>query len=248
MVPFKINLQYTLIILLLSLTSTGHMYAQKNANKFFLGFGGGVNASQIISNEQVNLYENLSSEELEETYNDWYSNIGNQYFFHIEYRTKKMILFGTPGTSTFNFTKNTPIVGGAEVFNQETSVVASYFSIPLGLKLFISADKTKPYLGGKVTYGHGHRANGPDNSLIPSRFSAGGLIGAYIDLNKFTIDINAGYNLGLHNITRQAERYANDGSGLYSQNNIKINDFQFNVSVLFSLEKSWKLSSLDCNY
>ena len=243
------NLRFTIraLMLIVSLWFFSFRYLDGQDNKFYLGFGGGINFAIPDPKEEVSLFENLSGEG-DEGYSDLFQNLGYAYFFQVDYRIGKLVLSGTPGTYIYTFQRNTMIVNGTEPLEQSSEQLLHYFKVPVEVRFILFGEKVKPYLGGGISYGLLSKQTGDDHSIIPSKFTAGPLAGIYIDLNNITINANTGYNYGLHNITRKSDRYVNNGSGIYAQSDIALHDIFFNVSLLMSLEKAWRINSLQCKY
>jgi hypothetical protein len=57
-----------------------------------------------------------------------------------------------------------------------------------------------------------------------------------------------GYNVGLHNVTKKTDRFATGNGVTFAQDDIKLNDLQLNLSILFSLQKQKHYSNVECFY
>ena len=217
-------------------------------DKIVLGFGGGINSSLITETEPVTLYENLSGEIRDETYTGYIMNIGNQYFFHIDFYFNDNFVFALkPGTYSYRFLRISNIILGNETIEQETHFRLRYFNVPLEIKYKFSGVTIRPFLGFSGSYGLlQQQADGLDESIIVTKITAAPIGGFYYDLNSFSINIATGYNFGLHNITRKGDRYAYNSNGLFSQSDIRLNDLFITLSILFSLEKSRLSKTLEC--
>jgi hypothetical protein len=227
------------------------MYAQGRSflNNLRVGFGAGINFSHIMEAESYNLYEDLAGTEYESSYRPFYRNFGHQYFIHLDYRMDFLTVSLKPGTYTYNFSRETNIVFQNETVLQENNYTLRYFEIPLEAKYTLDLESWQPYIGGKLSYGHmlGSAASS-NNSFIRPKISLGALAGTYIDLQYVILDVNIGYNYGLHIITSKANRDDTGSSVSFSQSDIRLNDLNLNVSALFALQKRRSTGKAACKY
>lgn len=218
-----------------------------NPPKFKYGLGGGVNFSSIADKNNYPLYEDISGQQYFSEYSGLFSNLGSQYFFHGEFVFQNLVFALKPGLYSFNFSKSDDVVFNNETNRFTSNYLLRYINIPLEAKLLLGVDKIKPYIGGEISYGYLLRQGGDAvNSFIHSRFSAGPVIGAYFSLQNFDIVFNAGYDIGLHQISSRDNRYNTSGNTPYSLGDVKLHNLHFSLSVLFALEKSNFRKSLEC--
>lgn len=240
-----------ILLTLLGLVLTANSHAQQSGflNQLRIGFGGGVNMAQIVDLEPYNIYEDLSGESYDNSYSNIFQNIGNQYFVQIEWFSKYLIVALKPGTYTYRFTKHNEIAFTNETVEQDTPYLLRYFSVPLEARYSFDFLRFRPYAGGSVAYSHLLGSLDPSNkTFIRSKFTAGAVGGTYIDLRYVILDLNVAYNIGLHNITNKADRYATGSGETFAQDDIMLNDLQINLSILFSLQKQKHYSNVECFY
>jgi hypothetical protein len=87
-----------------------------------------------------------------------------------------------------------------------------------------------------------------NNTFLRSRFAAGLVAGTYVDLRYVILDLNAGYLSGLHNMTRKQDRFATGTGTAFAQDDLLLNHWQVNLSILFSLQKQRNYSNVECFY
>ncbi len=238
-----------LILLGLLLISNSHAQQSGFLNKLRIGFGGGINMAQIVVLESYNIYEDLSGETYDNGYSNMFQNIGNQYFVQIEWFSKDLIVALKPGTYTYRFSKHNELAFTNETYEQDTPYLLRYFSIPVEARYSFDFQRFRPYAGGSVAYSYLLGSlDAASTTFIRSKFTAGAVGGTYIDLRYVILDLNVGYNFGLHNITNKADRYATGSGQTFSQDDIMLNDFQINLSILFSLQKQKHYSNVECFY
>ena len=221
-----------------------HLTVKSQVNPFLenfrVGFGGGVNYSQIMESRSYNLYEDLTGAEYENTYSGLFKNFGHQYFVQMDYRLMDFLaLTLKPGTYTYSFTRLSNIMFENDTVDQANEIRLRYFEIPLEVRYTLDLDGTfMPYVGGGFTYAHLMDSQEAANqTFIRPKMTLGGVAGTYIDLNYLILDFNVGYHYGLHVITSKANRDDTGSRDSYSQSDIRLNDLKINLSVLFSLQK-----------
>lgn len=218
-------------------------------NQLRIGFGGGVNLTQVIDLDPYNVYEDLSGTGYTEGYSEMLQNLGSQYFVQIEWFYRDLVVVLKPGTYTYRFSKHNEITFSNETVEEEINYLLRYFSIPLEVRYNLDMQRFRPYAGGTVAYSHLlpslHASN---ETFIRPKFSAGAVAGTYIDLRYIILDLNAGYHFGLHNITSKADRYESGSGDTYAQDDIMLNGLQINLSILFSLQKQKHYSNVECFY
>ncbi|MEA3460978.1 MAG: hypothetical protein U9R49_03795 [Bacteroidota bacterium] len=241
----------TILIVLLGLLLSYSINAQNAGflNQLRIGFGGGVNFAQIIDLEPYNIYEDLSGASYTNEYSIMFQNIGNQYFVQVEWFNDFLIVALKPGTYTYRFSKLNEVVFTNETVEQETPYLLRYFTIPLEVRYRIDLQRFRPYAGGSISYSNLLGSLDASNqTFISPKFTAGAVAGSYIDLRYVILDLNVGYHMGLHNITNKADRYETGSGETFAQNDIMLNDLQFNLSILFSLSKQKHYSNVECFY
>jgi hypothetical protein len=218
-------------------------------NQLRIGFGGGINLAQIIDLEPYDVYEDLSGAEYANGYSNIFQNLGSQYFVQIEWFNKYLVVVLKPGTYTYHFSKHNELIFNNETFEEEIPYLLRYFSVPLEARYSLDLQRFRPYAGGAVAYSHLlsslHASN---ETFIRTKFTAGAVAGSYIDLRYIILDLNVGYNFGLHNITSKADRIETGSGDTYAQDDILLNDLQINLSILFSLQKQKHYSNVECFY
>jgi hypothetical protein len=214
-----------------------------------IGFGAGVNLSQIIDLEPYNIYEDLTGETYRNDYSELFQNIGNQYFVQIEWFNDFLVVNLKPGTYTHRFSKYSEVVFSQETFGEEVPYLLRYLSVPVEVRYHIDLQRFRPYAGITVAYSHLLDSNDPVNqTLIRSKLSAGGVAGTYIDLRYVILDLNAGYLSGLHNVASKAQRFETGTGASFAQDDLLLNNFQLSLSILFSLQKQKHYSNVECFY
>lgn len=214
-----------------------------------IGFGGGINAAQIAVLETYNVFEDLTGTTYVNEYTGLLKNIGNQYFMHAEWFNDYFIVTLKPGTYTYRFDKINEVVFNNETTTQETPYLLRYMTVPADIRYRFDLQRFRPYAGVSVSYSHLLRSNDPSNqTFIRSKFTAGPVGGTYIDLRYVILDLNVGYQRGLHNITSKSNRFETGGGSTFAQDDILLNDLQLNLSLLFSLQKQKHYSNVECFY
>jgi len=214
-----------------------------------IGFGGGANITSIAVLESYNIYEDIGGAQYENSYTRMLQNIGNQYFVQVEWFSKFLIVALKPGTYTYRFSKLNEIDFTNETVERETPYLLRYFTVPLEARYSFDLQRFRPYAGGSVAYSNLLGSLDASNeTFIRSRFTAGAVAGTYIDLRYVILDLHAGYNVGLHNITNKTDRFATGNGVTFAQDDIMLNDLQINLSILFSLQKQKHYSNVECFY
>jgi len=236
-------------ILILLAVSISLSFGQRSSflEQMRVGFGAGVNFSHILETQSYNLYEDLEGEVYESKYRPFYQNFGHQYFIHLDYQKDFLSLSLKPGTYTYNFSRESSIPFQNQTVIQENSYTLRYFEIPLEAKYTLELNGVQPYLGGAVAYGH-MLGSSSNNTFIKPKITLGALAGTYIDLQYIILDVNIGYNYGLHIITSKANRSETGSPDAYTQSDIRLNDIRINVSALFALQKRRSTGKAACNY
>ena len=214
-----------------------------------IGFGGGVNSSQVVVKESYNIFEDLTGN----TYNNGYTgmpqNIGNQYFVQVEWFNDYLILALKPGTYTYRFSKFNEVIFTQETVEQEVPYLLRYISVPLEARYRFDLDRFRPYAGVSVAYSNLLGSfDATNQTFIRPKFTAGAVAGTYIDLRYVILDLNVGYHMGLHNITSKSNRFETGNGSTFAQDDILLNDLQISLSVLFSLQKQKHYSNVECFY
>jgi hypothetical protein len=218
-------------------------------NQLRIGFGGGVNLTQVMDLEPYNVYEDLSGTGYTEEYSYLFQNLGSQYFVQIEWFYKYLVVVLKPGTYTYHFSKHNEIIFNNETVEEEIPYLLRYFSVPVEVRYNLDMQRFRPYVGGTVAYSHLLPSLDASNqTFIRTKFTAGAVAGTYIDLRYIILDLNAGYHFGLHNITSKADRFESGSGDTYAQDDIMLNGLQINLSVLFSLQKQKHYSNVECFY
>ncbi len=241
----------TFLIVLLGLMLSCSIYGQNAGflNQLRIGFGGGANLAQIVTLESYNIYEDLSGDSYVNEYSTIFQNVGNQYFVQIEWFNDYVIVALKPGTYTYRFSKLNEVVYTNETVELETPYLLRYFSVPLEIRYRFDLQRFRPYAGGSIAYSNLLGSLDASNqTFISSKFTAGAVAGSYIDLRYVILDLNVGYHMGLHNITNKDERYDTGSGETFAQDDIMLNDLQFNVAILFSLSKQKHYSNVECFY
>ena len=231
---------WTVCLLLASTT----LSAQKT---FRYGLGGGINFSHINELNSYPLFEDVTGEEYSSTYSSIFSNLGSQFFFHGEWELKAITVVIKPGIYSYKFSKTDEIIFSTEPTEQTNNYLLRYFQIPLEVRRTIGSGTLKPYIGAAITYGHLlQQGTGGTASFIHPKFTAAPLVGAYYSFEQFDLVLDAGYNLGLHAVTREDSRTNTSSSTPYTQSDLKLNDLFVSLSVLFTLSKQNSKGALDC--
>ena len=228
---------------LLSAQSTGFL------DHIRIGFGGGINNSQLIDLQSYSVYEDLSGATYVNRYSSMTGNIGIQYFLHAEWYNEFLVIAIKPGTYTHRFRKLNEVIFTGETIEQETPYLLHYFSVPLEARFPFDVKRFRPYLGATIAYSHLLSSqDASSQTFIRPRFSAGGVIGTYMELKYITLELNVGYRSGLHNITSKSGRFESGNGGSFAQDDILLNDLQVNFSLLFPLQKQKNFSNTQCYY
>ena len=215
--------------------------------KFKYGFGGGVNLSNISELQAYLLYEDVSGETYSSRYSTLFSNFGSQFFFHGEFLFNKIILALKPGVYTYSFGKTDEVIFNTETVEQHSSFLLRYINIPVEVKWMIGSGTFKPYIGGEGSFGYLMKESGSaSNSFIKPRFSAGPVAGGYFSFSNFDLVASLGYDMGLHIITSKDNRFNTSIDTPFSQSDLILHNLNISLSILFSLEKSNLLKSLEC--
>lgn len=149
----------------------------------------------------------------------------------------------------------------------------NYLNFPLFIQYTIRHADFSPYLIAGFSYGYLRNAQHDvittttlyadgdeliftqptsDNytsEFIHSKLSIFGGIGALYDLTLFRLAADITYWYGLNNISHETNRFQNQtisGSTYDISDDIKLNHFALNVSILFPINKQEKRGSLDC--
>jgi len=214
-----------------------------------IGFGAGANMAHIIDLEPYNIYEDLTGETYLNSYSGFAQNIGNQYFIQIEWFNQFLVANLKPGTYSYRFSKFNEVVFTNETIEEEVTYLLRYLSVPLEVRYNIDLQRFRPYAGISVSYSHLLGSNDPVNrTFIRPRFSAGLVAGTYIDLRYVILDLNAGYLSGLHNVASKQERFETGSGATFAQDDLLLNNLQFSLSILFSLQKQRNYSNVECFY
>lgn len=214
-----------------------------------IGFGIGVNASQIAVLQTYNVFEDLTGTTYTNEYTGLLKNIGNQYFVHAEWFNDYFIITLKPGTYTYRFRKVNDVVFNNETTTQETPYLLRYISVPLEIRYRFDLQRFRPYAGATVSYSHMLTSLDASNqTFIRPKVTAGAVAGTYIDLRYVILDLNVAYLAGVHNITSKSNRFATGNGSTFAQDDILLNDLQINLSLLFSLQKQKHYSNVECFY
>ena len=243
----KSRISFTLLLLSFFI----HTSAQRTGflDQLRIGFGGGVNAAYVVPLESYNVFEDLEGNQYMNAYTPLFQNIGNQYFIHLEWYRKFLVVALKPGTYTFRFSKENELVFNEGTVASSTPYLLRYLSIPIEVRYNLDLQRFRPYAGISAAYSHLLKSNDASNrSFIRPRFTAGVVGGTYIDLRSVILDVNAGYMAGLHNITRKSDRFETGSGETFAQDDILLNHLQVSVSVLFSLQKQRRTGSVECYY
>jgi len=230
-----------------------HAFAWSQGTGFLdhlrIGFGGGVNATQITVLETYNVFEDLSGASYVNEYTGMLKNIGNQYFIHAEWFNDYFIVTLKPGTYTYRFKKVNEVVFTNETTTQETPYLLRYISVPLEIRYRVDLQRFRPYAGLSVSYSHMLTSLDASNqTFIRPKVTAGAVAGTYIDLRYVILDLNVAYLAGVHNIASKSNRFATGNGSTFAQDDILLNDLQINLSLLFSLQKQKHYSNVECFY
>ena len=243
-----------IIILTIALPAIGFVQTALAQQTGFLdhlriGFGVGANSSQIIQLQSYSVYEDLSGATYKNNYSGMLQNIGNQYFVQAEWYNDYIVVALKPGTSTYRFSKLNDVIFGSETVAQETPYLLRYISVPLEARYNLDLQRFRPYAGATVAYSYLLSSQDASNhTFIRSKFTAGIVMGTYIDLRYIILDLNAGYLSGLHNITNKSNRFVTGSGGSFAQDDILLNNLQVSLSLLFSLQKQRRYSNTECYY
>ncbi len=214
-----------------------------------IGFGGGVNSSQVVVKESYNIFEDLTGNTYNNGYTGMLQNIGNQYFVQVEWFNDYLILALKPGTYTYRFSKFNEVIFTQETVEQEVPYLLRYISVPLEARYRLDLNRFRPYAGISVAYSNLLGSfDATNQTFIRPKFTAGAVAGTYIDLRYVILDLNVGYHMGLHNITSKSNRFETGNGSTFAQDDILLNDLQISLSVLFSLQKQKHYSNVECFY
>jgi hypothetical protein len=120
--------------------------------------------------------------------------------------------------------------------------------MPLDVKYRLLPNRIQPFIGGTITWGNLLSGGAGGEGFIRNRFTLGFNGGGYYETGATTIMIQAGYNFGLHNITRKQERFETSIDNPYSLDDINLNSLNISLSLLFSLEKQRFSATRKCVY
>ncbi len=214
-----------------------------------IGFGGGVNSSQVVVKESYNIFEDLTGNTYNNGYTGMLQNIGNQYFVQVEWFNDYLILALKPGTYTYRFSKFNEVIFTQETVEQEVPYLLRYISVPLEARYRLDLNRFRPYAGVSIAYSNLLGSfDATNQTFIRPKFTAGAVAGTYIDLRYVILDLNVGYHMGLHNITSKSNRFETGNGSTFAQDDILLNDLQISLSVLFSLQKQKHYSNVECFY
>jgi hypothetical protein len=245
----KLMTRTALLLVIVLFPNAAEAQGSNFLNHLRVGFGTGVNFSHVYEVDSYNLYEDLTGETYKSKYTPFYRNLGYQYYFHVDWNNDFLGVSLKPGTHTYRFKRQSEIVFQDEVVDQENPYTLRYLEIPLEVKYIYALERIQPYIGLVFSYAHLLGSNASEtSSFIPSKISLGAMGGAYIDLQFLILDVNLGYNNGLHLITRKSQRSQTDRPDAYAQSDIRLNDIRLNVSVLFVLQKRRSTGKAACNY
>lgn len=231
--------------------STINVMAQRGSflDHLRIGFGGGVNSSQVVVKESYNIFEDLTGNTYNNGYTGMLQNIGNQYFVQVEWFNDYLILALKPGTYTYRFSKFNEVIFTQETVEQEVPYLLRYISVPLEARYRLDLNRFRPYAGISVAYSNLLGSfDATNQTFIRPKFTAGAVAGTYIDLRYVILDLNVGYHMGLHNITSKSNRFETGNGSTFAQDDILLNDLQISLSVLFSLQKQKHYSNVECFY
>jgi hypothetical protein len=240
-----------ILFILLGLLMNESIKAQGSnfLNQLRIGFGGGANVAHIMDMEAYNVFEDLSGASYENSYSTLFQNIGNQYFVQLEWFNDFIILALKPGTYTYRFSKLNEIIFSNETVGQETPYLLRYITVPLEARYKLDFQRFRPYAGISATYSNLLGSNDASNqTFIRPKFTAGAVAGTYIDLRYVILDLNVAYQAGLHNITSKTDRFETGNGVTFAQDDMRLNDLQINLSILFSLQKQKHYSNVECFY
>jgi len=214
-----------------------------------IGFGAGANMAHIIDLQSYSLYEDLTGATYESRYSELGKNFGNQYFVQAEWTRDPLVVTLKPGTYTYRFSQLNELVFNGETIGQEVPFLLRYLSLPAEVRYNMDLQRFRPYAGIAIAYSLLLGSNDPaSQTFIRSRFSAGLSTGTYIDLRYVILDLNAGYQSGLHNIARKQERFETGSGTAFAQDDLLLNHLQISLSLLFSLQKQKHYSNVECYY
>lgn len=238
-----------LFIVLAMLTQTTEAQGGSFLDHLRIGFGGGANSAQIINLEPYNIFEDLTGTSYQNSYTGMLQNIGNQYFVQAEWFNDYIILALKPGTYTYRFSKMNEVIFSNETIEQESPYLLRYIAIPFEARYNVDLQRFRPYAGLTAAYSHllgSHDAS--NQTFIRPKFSAGAVLGTYIDLRYIILDFHVGYQAGVHNIASKTNRFETGSGSTFAQNDLLLNDLQISLSVLFSLSKQKHYSNVECFY
>lgn len=227
---------FSIGVILAAFVCQHDLYSQP---QFKYGLGGGVNFTKIDNLVSFPIFEDISGAEYSSTYAPLFSNLGSQFFFHGEIELNQFNIALKPGLYSHNFSKTDQILFLTEEYEETSAYLLRYINIPLEAKYIIGNNKFRTFFGGSISYGHLLAQGGQGNhSFIRPKVVAGPVIGAYYDISGIDLVLTAGYDAGLHVVTKKSDRYNTGSSTPYSQSDIKLNQLYITLSVLFSMERN----------
>jgi hypothetical protein len=213
-----------------------------------VGAGAGMNFTSVITSSGNNIYEDLSGNIIETDYSTMIENLSGHYYFHAEYPVSQFIVGLRPGTYSYRFERKNTLIFEQNENEQVNDFTLRYFEIPLDIKYRLLPNRIQPFLGGTISWGTLLGGGEGGGAFIRNRLSMGINGGGYFETGVTTVMIAAGYNLGPHNITRKQERFETAIENPYSLDDLKLNNLNINLSVLFSLEKQRFSATRKCRY
>ncbi|MEN8228676.1 MAG: hypothetical protein ABFS38_11030, partial [Bacteroidota bacterium] len=211
-----------------------------------IGFGAGANSAQIVDLEPYNVFEDLTGLTYENSYTEMLQNIGNQYFVQAEWFNNFIIIALRPGTYTYRFSKINEVIFSNETVEQVTPYLLRYITVPVDIRYSVDLLRFRPYAGVTAAYSHllgSHDAS--NQTFIRPKITAGAVAGTYIDLRYVILDLNVGYQAGLHNIASKTNRFETGSGTTFAQDDMLLNDLQVSLSILFSLQKQKHYSNVE---
>ncbi|NBC84122.1 MAG: hypothetical protein GVY19_12205 [Bacteroidetes bacterium] len=245
-----IVLPLILTALLMQTSLTGScLYAQNSSGtKISVGFGGGANLSQsILLENQFQVIETLDETVSSVTYDPFIQNLGFQYFFHGEADFNNWILSLQPGTYKYAYGKEISYITDGEEQTVYYPVDLTYFIVPVEFRKKFFSDKYQPYIGARAEWGLRIAQEGAAEHLN-NKFTVGASAGLYINFTRFILNPSFAYSLGLHNLSRVAERNNSGTEVAFTADNLTLNHLYFSLSVLFPIQVESPIKGLKCNY
>lgn len=213
-----------------------------------MGLGAGVNLTTVIPTGGNSIYEDLSGTIISTNYSSTLENLSSNYFFHAEYPFSQFIVAIRPGTYSYRFTRMNRLIFEENESEQENDFILRYFQLPLDFKYRLLPNRIQPFIGGTVTWGSLLSGGEGGEAFIRNRFTLGFSGGGYFETGVTTFMIEAGYNFGIHNITSKQERFETAIDNPYSLDDLRLNNLNVNLSLLFSLEKQRFSATRKCVY